>query len=222
MKKFHIEDLYDVVAFMYKKVHEDDVYGVSFVGFYDDVVLVLKRLLGIENVEIGMVNIEPEELDGYDREYTLTLFDNFEIWCDKSYDEENNRYLFDETSVLLLADDCSAEILSSFDAEDVYVVYYEEDSELPFVDVPDCNGDCEHCEFNVEDKDEVVDEKETSVSNSEYTNVSKNKDGQVTGFTKSWTTTDESGVTTYSSFSHMSSNEADVRKLAKDFGIKLD
>ena len=131
----------------------------------------------------------------YDKEYLISLDENMYLYCEKAYQEEYNRYLYICSDLVLIADDCNSAVLKNIESSYVREVSYKpEEDDLDLV----------------------------SESKKGYTHVSRTKEGKIAGFTKSWSDTGKDGATYYSSFSHYGSNEDFVKKLAKEFGIKLD
>ena len=219
MKKIYIETMSDVASFMHHQVCVEGQFDATFVGCYDDVVTVLNDLAGMEDTFLYRIDITPRELDSYDEEYLIALDDELNIWCYKAKQEDEDIYLYDCSGCLLISDYCNKEILEYLDYNIAYEVLYNNDVFSEEGDL-DCDGDCDHCEFannHNDGEEELVDS-----SKSEYVNLSHTKDGKLAGFTKSWSDTDEDGTTYYSSFSHYGSNEDFVKKIAREFGIKLD
>lgn len=215
MKKLLVDDLYEIADFMYEKATDGCM--TSFVGLYDDIVWVIKALLEFEDVCIFDIEINSYEMSGYDKEYLVTLTDEMNVWCEKTYEVDSGEYIYYETGCLLIADDCNKEVLSDAYVDDAYLVSYDFDEN----DELECDGNCDCCEYANqgelnENSEELVDE-----SKNEYTHISKTKDGKLAGFSKSWSDTDKDGFTHYSSFSHYGTNEDTVKKIARDFGINV-
>ena len=209
MKRFLIDSLADVASAMYENIVSIGHHDVMFVGKYEDAIVVIKELLMYDEVLPHHIKITPEFWDGYDKEYYVTLDEDMDIWCEKAYDYENARYVYDETECLFIADDCNSAILSKvFCPENTtYEVSYildEEEIEC------DCNCECCQCM-----NDELSFE-----SNGKYHNISKTKDGKVAGFSTTWTN-EKDGETSCSSFSYYGDNEETVKRLAKEFGIEI-
>ena len=193
MKRLYINDTSEISDFMYEKI-EDGCESVEFIGFYEDSVAVIKDLLSHEDTNVYQIAIEPEDWDGYDKEYLVTLDDERNIWCEKAYQYEHNRYLESWSDCTLVADDCNSSVLKKICSEEIYEISYEPEEET-------FNTVTEGC--------------------SEYSHISRDKNGKITGFTKSWSNTDKTGTTFYSSYSHYSSNEEAVKTIAKEFGVNI-
>ena len=195
MKRLFINDFSEIAELMHEKVCEG-CEEATFIGFYDDAVDVLKELAQMDEPYIYQVAIEPEDWDGYDKEYLVTLGDDFSIWCEKAFRQQTNNYIKGLCGCVIIADDCHKECLEDVDTDCIYVASYDLSNE----------------EY---DQELITD------SNSEYHTVSRTKDGKIAGFTKSWSNTDENGINYYSSFSHYGNNEDAVKRLAKEFGINI-
>lgn len=218
MKKLYIKNFEDFANVFFEKTLEGRS-DVCFIGNHADSSVLIKELLRLEGVYPYQISIEPEEWDGYDKEFLVTLDEELNVWCEKAYREGYGYFTFD-TDCAFVADDCDLEVFDHIESDEIFEVSYSSD-------VVNCIDECcEECCFldcgdNETKKDVHTESTATSKSTSEYHNVSRTKDGRVTGFTKSWTT-EQDGVSEYSSFSYMGSDESAVRRLAEDFGIKID
>lgn len=202
-----IKDLADVAAMMYKRISDGDD-DVTFIGKYDDAVGALKELFLIDEAFPYNICIEPEEFDWYDKEYLVTLDSKMNVWCEKAYQKENNRYLYTESACIFVADDCDTGVLENVIYNELYEVAYgfgddEEETE--------CDGNCACCEFaerdNSEDSQEIV------------TRVAVDENGKLKGFEKFWNT-EEDGLHYHSTYSFFSNNEDMLKNMLDNFNIK--
>lgn len=200
MDRIIIENIYDVAEMMVNEVDEGN--EVTFIGLYDDVSAIIGALIvyGEDELTIERIDIEPVELDGYDKEYYVSLTKDMELWCCKAYTPEHGCYLFDETGVVFIADDCNSKIIESVDYDEIFEVGYAHD-EL------ECDGDCENCNKEP-DKHEVI------------TRVTMDDAGKLRGFEKSWDST-EDGITFHSTYTFYSSDEKMLRDMLENFKIKF-
>jgi len=206
MKRFLIYDISDVTELMYREV-QSGCSDVSFIGLYDDAVKVIKELMFYDGVYPYQILIEPEEWDGYDKEYLVTLDSDLCVWCEKVCREHG--YIEIETDCALIADDCSSVLLKKIfcDDEKMYEVSYDLDYEEE--SNCECDGNCECCCFaKNDDEHEVV------------TRVTTDKNGKVMGFEKAWDTKD-GNMNYHTTYSFYSNNENMLKDLLKDFNIKL-
>ena len=200
MERIIIEDIYDVAEMMYGNATDGN--ETTFIGLYDDVAELLKVLpICCDNgIDFIRIDLEPVELDGYEKEYYVSLNEDMELWCCKAYDYERECYLFDETDIVLIADDCNSKLIERVDYNKIFEVGYE-------FDEPECNGDCENCHIGESDRHEVV------------TRVATDDTGKLRGFEKSWETK-EDGMTYRSTYSFYSSDQEMLKNMLENFKIK--
>ena len=200
MERIEIDEIFDVAEFMYNLAAKDGQH-VTFVGKYEDVIEVVKDL-AVFDVVFDRIDIEPVELQGYDKEYYVDLEPDTHLWVEKAYSYENNVYLINETDVLLLADDCNSKaILERVDYDEAAEIGYDLDIHVL------CDGDCENCHKNEPNRHEVI------------TRVATDDNGKLRGFEKSWETK-EDGMTYNSTYSFYSSDENMLKDMLENFKIK--
>ena len=196
MERIVIEDIFDVAEMMYDVASGGE--QATFVGLYEDVIGIVKELVTLDKVYIDRIDIEPFELDGYDREYYVDLSPEMGLWVEKAYDFNTCVYYYNETDVLLIADDCNSKILDRIDYGHAVEVGY---------DIEECDGDCENCHLGEPDRHEVI------------TRVATDDNGRLRGFEKSWETK-EDGMTYHSTYSFFSSDEKMLKDMLDNFKIK--
>lgn len=194
MDRIIIEDIFEVAELMHDNATKKK--DIMFVGLYEDAIKIIKDLLSFDDINIARIDIEPEELDAYDKEYYVNICGDMELWCIKAYYDRDQTYWYDETDILFIADDCNSKILDNIDYDKAFEVGYEEE----------CDGDCEHC-VNGENSHEVV------------TRVATDGDGNLRGFEKSWETK-EDGMTYHSTYSFYSSDQEMLKNMLENFKIK--
>ena len=212
MERFIIDDLSEVAEAMYDEIVNDDKKEeILFVGFYDDAINVIKELIMFDGVMPYSFEIHPEELDGYDKEFYVTLDENLGLWCEPAI--PNGKYLYSVTDVLFIMNDCNSSILKEIDAkEEVEVTfdYYDEDDEYP--ECGECCGECCcHCE-----DDDLEESEDRTVT----TRVAVDKDGNIRGFEKTWHT-HEGGMRYFSSYSHYGNDQDMIKHLMENFDVKM-
>lgn len=136
---------------------EADTALVCCAAKYDEARTVIADLVEM-GFKLERVELEPEYLDYYDKEYIITIDENLNIWCEKAYSMEKGKYLSFSADVLFLNEYCSTALLKSvFDdtCEIVYMYGYEYDREPEHEDKESkcdkCTCDCCNCKS---DKDE--------------------------------------------------------------------
>lgn len=192
MERIIIEDIYDVAEMMYNNATDGN--EATFIGLYDDVAELL-RVLPIccdGGIDFIRIDLEPVELDGYEKEYYVSLNKDMELWCCKAYDYERECYLFDETDIVLIADDCNSKIIERVDYDSIFEIGYNFD------------------EQGYED--------ETS-RHEVITRVATDETGKLRGFEKSWETK-EDGMTYHHTYSFYSSDQEMLKNMLENFNIK--
>ena len=113
MNRLLIEDMIDVAKAMYDMI-KNGCEDICFIGKYDDAAMLIKELLMVyDETHIQQVSIESIDWDGYDKEYIVTLDHDFNVWCEKAYQEEYKRNLIIGENCVLIADDCNSKILDN-------------------------------------------------------------------------------------------------------------
>lgn len=193
MEKLLINNISEISDEMYERI-EDGYRDVEFIGFYEDTIAVIKGLLGYDDVNLYQVYVEPEDWDGYDKEFIVSIDDERNIWCEKAYQDKHNRYIESCSDCTFIADDCNSAILNNIESYEIYEVSYDTEEET-FSPIMESKNESHH--------------------------ISRTKDGKVAGFTTSWSNTSKEGVSSYSSFSYYGDHEEAVKRIAREFGIDI-
>lgn len=203
MKKIYIDDFAEIADIMY----QDACAGkeTTFVGLYDDVTMVLQELCKFDEVFLISVSLHPEDYDGYNKEYYVTLDDDFGAWCCEAYNEERGRYAFDFAHTALIADDCNSKVIDALEVEEMYEVTFD-----LYGDTEECNGDCEHCSMSTEHEDD---------DHSVVTRVAVDDKGKIHGFKKTWSSND-GNMHYHSTYTYYSNNEDMLKRMMDNFNIK--
>lgn len=88
----------------------DDGEKVSIVDTYDSIKMILHRLLRNQDLNIVSIELETPELDGYEKEYLLSIEDSGDIWVEKLY--VDGRYLSYATDVVFINEDADLNSLA--------------------------------------------------------------------------------------------------------------
>lgn len=202
LKDLVFTDVSEVAEFAYKKAYDlEDIGCVQVVGFYEEISDVLKEILQYDEVSVGNIELNSDDWNGYLKEYYLTIDEDMVVCVEPGYYAEKEIYLQYEAETLIICDDCNSVIIKNnmHEGAESYCYRYDDDCDCGCCDCCECDNDSQ---------------------TGESTYVSRNSDGRVTGFSKSWSDMTD-GVSYYSSYSHYSDNEESVRKVAKEFGIDL-
>ena len=195
IKTLYFEDYEDfacTVSDVYERVKSDDEYNsVDVVAKYEDAKEIIRELVGI-GYDIAFINeLADPEWDGYNDAFVVSLLDD-EIWCEPA--KRKDGYIFVESDVVYIFDDCNSKIVPKIESDEVYEVEIGNEYD-------DCDGDCENCNCH----DET------------YLHTSEDEDGNTHGFTAS-----RSDGDSYMSYSFYSSEELtheDIQKMLKAFGF---
>lgn len=122
---------------------------VSFIGNYDDVKIIIGRLINL-GYEPDIVELVP--VDEYDKEYILSVYD-YAIYVEKMY--QNGQYVSDESNVVFMMDYCNSALLKGLSDESIKCIisvendgdndFNDDDSDWEEVICNDCN-DCCSCD----------------------------------------------------------------------------
>lgn len=126
MDRIVIENLEELGELMMDDINNGAT-CVSFVGLYDDATEVIKTLLCYDITNAYHIEIEPEDWDGYNKEWLVTLDSDYNVWCEKLCRESG--YITFEGNVAYIADDCNSICLKKADCEVMYEVGYDDEEE---------------------------------------------------------------------------------------------
>ena len=197
----NFEDVEDIVDYMIDEVEEEK--PISVVADRDMILDIMREMLEYNAISIDICSIEP--IEEYDKEYALTLFmdcrdDSLSFSVENIYNYEKDMYFAVDGHVLFHEDVNSKALIDMQNnkyadiTHDWFTIGEEE---------------CDCCECACKDTDD-----------SESTHISRDKDGNPMGFSKTWSTVKD-GVHCYSSYSHYSSDVDMLRSIASDFGVRL-
>ena len=226
MKKLFFEDIYELSNNMICDTLIDSK-CVSAVCHYELATALLSELIQ-SDIPIGQIDISDYEWSGYDREYMVTIMDG-NVYCNQAYGRKVDGYSKDEyiessSDIVYVHQDCNSKILKYIDCDEIYEFsIYDVDDFDDF----DCNCfECKHdeclCDRCSDVDDDNDDEDDGTISYcSDSSTVSKDKNGKPTGFTRSWSITDEDGTYQSTTYSYYCSDEDMLRKAAKNFDVEL-
>lgn len=207
MKRIVFEDVHELsVEMLHDALSFSDC--VSAVCHYEIATTLLSELIQSE-VSIGQIDISDYEWNGYTKEYVVSLMDG-NVYCNPAYVTEKRGYSRDtylETyaDIMYVHQNCNSMVLKYIDCDKIFEFSVNEmDDDYIYGDECECNSD-----------EDIVTHHSDSVT------VSKDKFGNPTGFTKSWSRDNGNGVAQYSSYSYYCSNEDMLRSMAQDLGVEL-
>ena len=228
MRRLFFEDVHELSN---KMIH-DVLRGsecVSVVCHYELATALLSELIQ-SDIPIGQIDISDYEWSGYDREYMVTIMDG-NVYCNQAYGRKVDGYSKDEyiessSDIVYVHQDCNSKILKYIDCDEIYEfsIYDVDDFDDFECDCFDCGHENCSCDgFCLdEDNDNGDEEDDGTISYcSDSSTVSKDKNGKPTGFTRSWSITDEDGTYQSTTYSYYCRNEDMLRKAAKNFDVEL-
>lgn len=200
---------------------------VSAVCHYELATALLSELIQ-SDIPIGQIDISDYEWSGYDREYMVTIMDG-NVYCNQAYGRKVDGYSKDEyiessSDIVYVHQDCNSKILKHINCDEIYEFsIYDVDGFDDFeCDCFECKHDECLCNGFCLDEDDDNDNDDGTISYcSDSSTVSKDRYGKPTGFTKSWSITDEDGIYQSTTYSYYCSDEDILRKAAKNFDVEL-
>ena len=205
MQRIIFDDVHELsVEMLHDAIHFSDC--VSVVCHYELATAILSELIQSE-VQIGQIDLT-NEWTGYDKEYFVYIVDGC-VSCEPAYRSirsgGHDKYLEMGADIMYVHQDCNSKILKYIDCDKIFEFSVNEiDDADTYRDEYECNSD-----------NDIVSHHSDSVT------ISKDKFGNPTGFTKSWSRDNGDGVAQYSSYSYYCSNEDMLRHMAQDLGIEL-
>lgn len=152
MRRVYFKNMRVLAAFMFEEAAEKE--SVMAVFHYDKAVELLHELAKYDEIIPHSIHLEPEDWDGYSKEYYITLSADSELslYIEQAYNREQGIYLGYETDCLILDGDASSQIARKNMAEHActYEAVFEED------DVG--REDCDMCACCCGDEEEFEDD----------------------------------------------------------------
>lgn len=198
----NFSDFVDLVCdqYIFFERTSEDFIGVSVVAHYEVMIDFLNELVKNTDFSLININLEDPEMDGYDREWVLTIDPDGYIWCEKVYRSDHGGYLYCDEDVVFVHEDVDIGFIKKNTNENIVVFSIGDEGEENDDEDDDCELNSEGC------------------SDSVY--ISRDKDGTPIGFTKSKVLSHD-GYTEQFSFSHYSDSLDFLKEIADVFGVKL-
>ena len=125
-KELIIDDIEDLIDTVVEDVNSGDYEVVGIIAKYEEVAFIIKEILQYEETSIGDISLFSEEFTGYDKEYLITLDDNWVVDCEQFYNDDYNRYIFFTTDKTYVLEDCNKNVTAGCDEDSTVVVYYND------------------------------------------------------------------------------------------------
>ena len=131
MEKFCFDDyaaFVCVIADSYTELTDvDDLSDVTVVAYYDAAKEIVTHLLCM-GYSLYDIHLCDPEIDAYFNEYYISL-NSDGVWCERAIGDKG--YLFTESSLVYVLDDCSSKVLNNIESENIIEV---------------CVGSCDECD----------------------------------------------------------------------------
>lgn len=131
-----VNDYYE----LYEFISYDREIGesVSVVGYYEDINAILKELCCDDSTFIESIDLHTYQVDGYDKEYILSLNVDGGIWCEPLYvkNKYHEGYISAEDDNMYIFSDVNSKCLSGLISENLNEVVFIDDEEEDRCDCP--------------------------------------------------------------------------------------
>lgn len=186
------EDIYE----QWLDISEYDECAINIIAHYSVIAEVLDELMhSYEEFSIFDINLCPVEINGYNKEYIMSIEWDGKIWIQELWNDHLNEYYsLESTDIHYINEYCNSAIVSK-------------NKDCSFEEFCICDGDCENCDhFN--DEPEETDTKQELTKN----NKSLDIEDDMHGFSANW---DDDGG--YHHYSFYSSDQDMVKEMLKLF-----
>lgn len=189
---FDISDMIDEIA------DNDYVKDFCIIGKYESVKQALSELFTLEDFMPCEIELHDSFWDGYTDEYIVSC-DGNDVYCEPV--KRNGKYLYFENDYIFAMPDCSKDAINHIKSELPHKVLFKVDFLSEAVSVDDDLDIFRGCADN-----EIL--------------ISRNENGKVDGFTKSWKAEQDGDDSSYV-FSFYSDNIDVLKKVGEMFNLDL-
>lgn len=206
MQRIVFKDTYDCADYVHDDYVLNDHHDILVVAKYDEIKTILCGLIH-HGHEIEFAQLYDKEWNNYDydMEYYLYLseegIDVSPAFGFKTDGFKKDTYLETFADKTYIHEDCNSAIIKYIKCDDI--------KEFAFT------GDDE-CDCGDEDNGGLIHDYK-----SESVDISRSDDGEVCGFTKSWTESNDNGFTYHSSFSFFSDDIGEIRRMADIYDVVI-
>lgn len=200
MKRFVFDDISELAGKMIEHCDDnDECFSVNAVCHFELAAELTEELIK-QGCKISCLDIHDYKYMGYIYEFVVSLLKD-EIIVDPAYKYSKDGYRSDGYvglggNVVYVHEDCNSKLLKFIDTHEVY-------------------------EFGIESTYEDCNDNTITCHRSEYETIFKDKHGIPSGFTKTWSTTDESGISSTSTYSFFSDDLEGLKTVAKEFCVNI-
>lgn len=200
MKRVIFDNISELARRMIEECGDsDDCISVNTVCHFELAAALTEELIK-QGCQISWLDIHDYKYLGYEYEFVVSLLED-KILVEPAYKYFKDGYKSDGYvtiggNAVYIHEDCNSKILQHLDSHVVY-------------------------EFAVEGSDDNCKDDAATCHRSEYETIFKDKHGTPSGFAKTWSTTDESGISSTSTYSFYSDNLGTLKAIAKEFGVNM-
>ena len=200
MKRVIFDNISELARRMIEECGDsDDCISVNTVCHFELAAALTEELIK-QGCQISWLDIHDYKYLGYEYEFVVSLLED-KILVEPAYKYFKDGYKSDGYvtiggNAVYIHEDCNSKILQHLDSHVVY-------------------------EFAVEGSDDNCKDDAATCHRSEYETIFKDKHGTPSGFTKTWSTTDESGISSTSTYSFFSDDLETLKAIAKEFCVNM-
>lgn len=129
MRRYYFKNYEELSDYMIDKA-QDGFYTVA-VLFYDDALELLRELMFHNDIEFEALDIKPEQYDGYNKEYYISLTDDMVVSVEPAY--VGNRYLVAEADLTLIDGNANSAIIKNLPSTKCCEIYIDSAKDCNFV-----------------------------------------------------------------------------------------
>jgi len=131
---------------------DDEYSDISIIAKYNEAKSIVKELIAFADFSIESIELEKAEYNNYFDEYIVSLTKDGGLWCEPF--KRDTGYLFNESVIAYVMDNCSSKVLQTCDCKTIYEVSVgEEDDDVHSYDKIFC--DEEPCNEKTCDEDDM-------------------------------------------------------------------
>ena len=200
LEQINFNSVGDLALKMCKESGSGECISVNAVCHFNIASRLMEELIKL-GCKVYWIDIHDINCMGYSYEFVVNVMDGLitvepAYQCNLDKDREDG-YLFLGGDIVYVHEECNSKLLKFIDADEIYEFR-----------VDNINGDL--------DNDDLM-----TCYCSESETLCKDKNGIPTGFTKTWSTTDESGISSTSTYSFYSDDLETLKAIAKEFDVNI-
>lgn len=102
--------------------------NVTATLFLDEAIELMRNLMSYEEIEVGCIEIEQEEYNGYSKEYYVSLSNDMVLIVEQAWCKEG--YLYAEPDIMLIDGDANSKILKGIPDDKCREIYVGESQQV--------------------------------------------------------------------------------------------